>query len=388
VRRLAPYAALAGDVVRRTARSRVLWALLLVSTALVLVTTFGVEFVVRRTRVVVAPPSAGASLALGAWAPVEPGSVRIEAEGGALVDDGAGRLVDAEGAPAGRVDYAAGAVVLDAPSAGALELAHDERLRGPFDPDEPLEAPHPLRYRFELFGAAMWTTGPVTYPPAHGAPALLSAFAYLVLVSVVASLFGVATGLVLVADAVPSAFAPGAAELLAPRPLPRAGIVLGRFAGGLAFGLVQAGWLVGLTIVAFGLRFGVWLPELGLTLGGLLLKFAVLLALATLAGTWARSALVGVVAAGLIWAGSYGVNTARNAVAHGDAPPAFEEPIAWVQRLFPQVPHCGELAGVPLSTSADPEIPGFSPWVVLAQGVAWTAGPLLLTCAVVDRRDL
>lgn len=213
------------------------------------------------------------------------------------------------------------------------------------------------------------------------------------------SLIGVACGVLATSGAVLSAFQPGRAELILPRPISRGEVVAARFAGALAFAALQAAWLAGLFVLLTGLRHGVWLPSLLLALAPLLLKFSVLAAVATLVGVVARSATLGLGAAGGAWLASWLLNGARATLeairaelarvgkppeeALGGAGPWIE----WAQRLAPQVSHHDRLAELVCYPGQPIAEAGFDPLVVVVQGVCWTLGPLLLTSWIVSRRD-
>jgi hypothetical protein len=228
-------------------------------------------------------------------------------------------------------------------------------------------------------------------------PAAVYAFSWELLIKQLASLFGVGLGLLATSQAVASAFEPGRAELILPRPIARGEVVAARFAGALAFAALQASWFCGLIVVLAGVKLGVWVPRLLLVVPPLLLKFAVLAALTSCVAVVLRSRTLALAAAAGAWLGSFVLNAAREQLegmrselvrlgrpadeALGGAGPWLE----WAQRLWPQVTHHDLVAqevcyqGVALAT--------FDPATVLAQGLCWTIGPLVVAAWVASRRD-
>lgn len=403
--RAAALAVLAGDVLVLASRRRTLWLCLIVSTLLVGGVVLSAEVEVDRRAELPAPDEPGGARTLRAGAALVKGSVNLipATRPGArpawrLVDDGEGKLRDGPGgAIRGHIDHGApGEVVLDpdvapvgtvaAPAGsggGPIVVQWRERLAG---------APDRAALLAEGRGSCLTVGGwevkaDRTNGPAEAAPRLVLILVHGVLVHFLAATLGIAIGLVLVADAVPSAFDRGAADVLLSRPVRRADVVLGRFAGAVAFGALQAGWLVGLAVLLFGLKLGLWLPAALLMVLPLLLKFTLLLAAASFVGVLLRSWPLGLVAAGLMWVGSYATNLTWLAARESTDPRLL--PIAtWLRRVAPQVPHIDPLAGLLVGNpAAAAEVPGYAPWEVVAQDGAWIVVFLAATCAVVARRE-
>lgn len=402
--RLAALLVHAGDVLVLASRRRTLWLCLIVSALLVAGVVLPAELEVDLRRELPAADEPGGPRTLRASAALVKGSVNVipltppgAEPAWRLVDDGEGKLREGHGGPIrGHIDHGApGEVVLDPDVApvgsavpaggggGRMFVQWRERLAG---------APDRAGLLAEGQGTHLtiggWEVqGDRTNAPAEAAPQLVLILLYSVLVHYLAATLGVAIGLVLTADAVPAAFERGAADVLLSRPVRRADVVLGRFAGAVAFGLLQAGWLVGFATLAFGLKLGVWLPAALLMVLPLLLKFGLLLAVASFVGVLLRAWPLGLIAAGLAWIGSYGVNLAWLAARTSTdtrLPPAA----TWLRRVAPQVPHIDPIAGLLVGNPAAAlEVPGYVPWEVVAQDGAWIVLLLAATCAVVSRRE-
>lgn len=404
--------ALALDVVLLAARRRTLWLCGIASTLVVAAVVLPADIHVERRLPLPRADEPGGARSLQVPGAIVAGSVRVEpvvpdGEPWALVDDEAGKLVvHPAGAVRGHVDRGGPAeVVLDpdvapvgtsAPPLGSggieLRVTWRESLTTASDRRALLA---------EATGTGLSLAGfEVTFDEREtarlggrvAARQHLLIYLWQLLVYVIAASVGVAVGVFLTADAVPSALEPGAAEVLLSRPIARPTIVLGRLLGALLFGAIQALWLVGLAVVVGGLKLGLWVPELLLCLGPLLLKLALLVALATLVATALRVQALGLVAAGLAWAGSVVVNLLwQNAhEMAGEAGPAeglarFLPELTWARQLLPQVSHIDAVAGLLLGVDAD--IPGFQPWAVVGQDAAWILGCVVLTCLIVSRRE-
>lgn len=376
-----PLITLAGDVLVAASRRRTLWYYLIASTAIVGALVLGADLSLELRR----DEAAGAlprSVVLGHA--VVPGSLRVVAAQGAttvdLLDDGAGHLGD--GAQ-GDVDYAGGLVTLRGPAdvahVDSLTITYAVSLVGLPGDQRARALDAGVATRLALFGQ---TLDDRRLPPAYAAPYLLVVVLFNgLLIKFVASFFGVILGLLVTTDAVSGALEPGAAELLLSRPVARHEVVLGRALGALGFGLVQVGWLLGLTVALCGLKFGVWVPEALLLAGPMLLKFAVLLSVATLVAVVTRTPALGLAAAAAAWVLSFAVYQLQ---ANPALAPAAARGVEWAHRLLPQVAHLDDLA----SRVVEVPIDEVAPWpLVLALACAWVAGGFGLTAWVVSRRD-
>ena len=234
----------------------------------------------------------------------------------------------------------------------------------------------------------------VSEPAARAVPTAVTAAFQIVTVNAMRS-FGVLLGVLATVTAVSGAFEPGRAELVVPRPLSRAGIVLARFGGVLSFGVVLALWPCALAVLAAGVRHGVWLPELLLVGPPLALKFGVLAAVCTLAVVVTGSRALGVAVTVGVWFVSWSVNSGRGYVEN--VPPGdqaafladLHDQVVWAQRLFPQVTLLDQLALSACGVAPEPLLaPWYSPAVVLVQAAVWVALPLVVCALVLSRRDL
>jgi ABC-type transport system involved in multi-copper enzyme maturation permease subunit len=403
--------ALALDVVLLAARRKTLWLCGIVSTLVVAAIVLPADIHVERRLPLPRADEPGGARSLQIPGSFVAGSVRVEpvvpvGKPWALVDDEAGKLVVHQGgAIRGHVDRGSPAeVVLDPdvapvgtaappPGSGGVELRVTWR--------ESLTTASDRRALLaDATGTGLSLAGmEVTFDEREtarlggrvAARQHLLIYLWQLLVYVFAASVGVAVGVFLTADAVPSALEPGAAEVLLSRPIARPTIVLGRYLGALLFGAIQALWLVGLAVAVGGLKLGLWVPELLLCLGPLLLKLALLVAIATLVATALRVQALGLVAAALAWAGSVVVNllwlNAREMAAEGptDGLARFLPELTWARQLLPQVSHTDAVAGLLLGVDAD--IPGFQPWAIVGQDAVWILVCLGLTCLIVSRRE-
>lgn len=376
---------LAGDVLVAASRKRTLWYYLLAATAIAGALVLGADLAVVVRRVEPAGPLPR-TVSLGR--PLVPGSVAVEAGDPvtrghlALDDDGSGHLVEAGGAaPRGTIDYARGVVTIapDVASVESLVVTSSTSLVGlaADDRERLLDAGHATH--LTLFGQSAGEDA--ARPPRLGAAFMLRLWIFGgLLVWVFAAFFGVLLGVLATSDAVSSALEPGAVELLLSRPVRRVDVVAGRFLGGLAFGALQLGWLLGLSVVLVGLKFGQWLPIVFAAAPIVLLKFAVLLAIATCAGVLTRTNVLGLAAAAVAWVVSF----ALNQVTVDEGPLAAT--VASARRLVPQVSQLDIVASFAQGTTTDVTTQGAA--VIAGLALAWVLAPLALTTWVVSRRDL
>ena len=81
------------------------------------------------------------------------------------------------------------------------------------------------------------------------------------------------------------------------RPVCRSEVILARFAGGLLFGAIQLGWILAIASAVMWVKFELFPARLLAAAVPLLLKFALLLAIATAVGVVLRSVVLGLVGA-------------------------------------------------------------------------------------------
>lgn len=139
-------------------------------------------------------------------------------------------------------------------------------------------------------------------------------FLHLVLAGAVADTAGLLLALIWTAGFLPSFLAPGSAELLLSRPVPRAALLLGKVAGVLAFVLFQTVVLIGGTWLALGVRTGVWDPSYLWCVPLLALNFAVFFSASALLAAHGRGAVTCALGALLFWLLCWGMNYGRHAV--------------------------------------------------------------------------
>lgn len=107
---------------------------------------------------------------------------------------------------------------------------------------------------------------------------------------------GVFLGLVLLSDAVTSAFAPGQAELNLPKPMSRGAIVVARHLGAVMVAAFFATLLVGGGVLVTYLKTRIWATEVLIYLPASVAVFAVLHAIGAIASVWIQNALLAVLA--------------------------------------------------------------------------------------------
>jgi hypothetical protein len=113
---------------------------------------------------------------------------------------------------------------------------------------------------------------------------------------------------------VPHTFEPGAIDLLLSKPVSRMFLFLTKFAGGCAFILINASYLIaGLWVIA-GIRFGLWSPKLLWCIPVFLFLFAICYAVSALAGVVWKNAIISVVLTIVFWMVCSGLGIARNVI--------------------------------------------------------------------------
>jgi hypothetical protein len=151
-----------------------------------------------------------------------------------------------------------------------------------------------------------------------------------VLAGGVADTLGVLLALIWTAGFLPSFLEPSAASVLLAKPVPRWGLLVGKYVGVLVFVFVQAGFFVVGTWAALGVRTGVWEPRYLLCLPLMLAHFAVFFSFSAFLAVWSRSAVTCVFGTLLFWMVCAGLNFGRHAsfLAFG-GPPALLEAGYW-----------------------------------------------------------
>jgi hypothetical protein len=139
-------------------------------------------------------------------------------------------------------------------------------------------------------------------------------FLQLILAAGVADTLGLLLTLVWTAGFLPTFLEPRAISVLLAKPVPRWGLLAGKYIGVLAFVGVQATVFVLGTWLALAVRTGVWDVNYWLCIPLLLLQFAVFFSFSLLLAVSTRSTVVCVFGSIAFWAVCWGMNFGRNAV--------------------------------------------------------------------------
>ncbi len=139
-------------------------------------------------------------------------------------------------------------------------------------------------------------------------------FFQLILAAGVADTLGLLLTLVWTAGFLPGFLAPQAIAVLLAKPVPRWGLLAGKYIGVLAFVLAQAVYFVGGTWLALALRTGVWDAAYLLSIPLLLLQFAVFFGFSLLLAVCFRSTVVCVFGSIAFWGICWAINFGRHAV--------------------------------------------------------------------------
>jgi ABC-2 family transporter protein len=163
-------------------------------------------------------------------------------------------------------------------------------------------------------------------------------FVQVVLAGGVADTFGVLLALIWTAGFLPGFLDPAAASVLVAKPLPRWGLLTGKFLGVIAFVAAQATLFVGLTWLALGAGTGVWDARYWLCVLILLVHFTLFFCVSAFFATLTRSTVASVVGTAAAWVLCWGVNYARHAaaVAAPDGASLASVPVEWAYWLLPK----------------------------------------------------
>lgn len=378
---------LAWDVVRQANRRRILPCYLVLGTASAVAVVCGIELRAIQARPVVAALSG--QVPLPAPGRPLPGTLKlVTVDRHLLQDGGAGQLVDDQGRALGRLDPDGGRLQLT----GTVAVPRSASLSWEVEISRRAQraavgTPHQVVLR--SLGAERRYPDDPAAPP--GPAELVSRTLCLAWVFQLLLIFGVAVGgqglgLVAVADAVPQAFTAGAAPLLLPRPVSRAQVVLGRFAGGVLFAGLQVAWTLGVALLGLWLRLELCPWELLLAGAVELLKFGLLLSVCSYAALLTRSAILGVVGAVGVWAVSFSLtllgaeagslSTLRE-VLH------VEAALRWLGLVWPPIASQDDLARWAVGLTGDP----WAALGTLVRGLVWIVVLSTLSCLAVRRRD-
>jgi hypothetical protein len=142
-------------------------------------------------------------------------------------------------------------------------------------------------------------------------------FLQLILAAGVADTLGLLLTLVWTAGFLPGFLDCRAVAVLLAKPVPRWGLLWGKYLGVLCFVLVQATYFVGGTWLALALRTGVWEPSYLLSVPLLLLHFAIFFSVSLLLAVLTRSTVVCVFGSIAFWGICWGMNYGRQAIGSG-----------------------------------------------------------------------
>ncbi|MFO0961090.1 MAG: transcriptional regulator [Isosphaeraceae bacterium] len=130
----------------------------------------------------------------------------------------------------------------------------------------------------------------------------------------VADTAGLLLAIIWTAGFLPAFLAPGSATLMLARPVPRAWLLVGKFAGVLVFVAAQATFLVVGTWAALGLKTGLWDPAYLLCIPLLCAQFAAFFSMSTLIASHLKGAVACALGTLLFWALCWGMNYGRHAL--------------------------------------------------------------------------
>jgi len=143
-------------------------------------------------------------------------------------------------------------------------------------------------------------------------------FLQLILAAGVADTLGLLLTLIWTAGFLPGFLAPQAAAVLLAKPVPRWGLLIGKYIGVLLFVLAHAAYFVGGTWLALALRTGVWDTSYLLCIPLLLVHFAIFFSVSLLLAVCFRSTVVCVFGSIGFWLLCWAVNFGRHAVVAAD----------------------------------------------------------------------
>jgi ABC-type transport system involved in multi-copper enzyme maturation permease subunit len=129
----------------------------------------------------------------------------------------------------------------------------------------------------------------------------------------VADAAGLLLALLWTAGFLPSFLEPSSVAVLLAKPVPRWSLLVGKFAGTLAFVALQASIFLGATWLALGLRTGVWGAAYFLCLPLLLLHFAVFFSFSAMLAVATRSTVACVFGSVAFWVVCWATNFGRHA---------------------------------------------------------------------------
>lgn len=116
---------------------------------------------------------------------------------------------------------------------------------------------------------------------------------------------GIFAAILVTAAIVPQTYAAGAIDLLLSKPISRSLLFLTKYLGGCMFVLVNGAYIIGGLWLIAGLRWGQWTNNVLLIIPILVFLFAIYYSVSSLAGVIWRNAIVSVIVAVMFWAGCF-----------------------------------------------------------------------------------
>jgi hypothetical protein len=201
----------------------------------------------------------------------------------------------------------------------------------------------------------------------------------LILAAGVADTLGLLLTLVWTAGFLPGFLEPRAVSVLLVKPVPRWGLLMGKYLGVLAFVLLQAAYFVTGTWLALGLRTGIWDAGYLLSVPLLLLHFGIFYSFSLLLAVCTRSTVVCVFGSIAFWGICWAINFGRHAVmaaSHLASQGSFSSPLVWLADigywLFPKPVDLGKLVFDSLGAGTHFRLP-------FDNTAAWSLGLSVLT---------
>jgi ABC-type transport system involved in multi-copper enzyme maturation permease subunit len=140
-------------------------------------------------------------------------------------------------------------------------------------------------------------------------------YVQLLLAGFVADTAGILLMLVWTAAFLPMSLEPSSAAVLLAKPVPRWGLLIGKYLGVLLFVLFQSAVFVGGTWLALGLGTGIWDPIYLMCLPLLLVHFAIFYSVSALLAVTTRSTIACVFGSIVFWLLCWGMNYGRHMLA-------------------------------------------------------------------------
>jgi ABC-type transport system involved in multi-copper enzyme maturation permease subunit len=205
--------------------------------------------------------------------------------------------------------------------------------------------------------------GAISVPVARDTRAAVH-FLQLVLAAGVADTLGLLLTLVWTAGFLPAFLHPRAVSVLLAKPISRAGLLLGKYVGVLAFVLVQATYFVAGTWLALAIRTGIWDAGYLRAIPLLLLHFAIFFSFSLLLAVCTRSTVTCVFGSIAFWGICWAINFGRNiivATPDAAAQSSFSSSLVWLADvaywLFPKPVDLGRLVFESLGAGSHFSVP-------------------------------